>query len=136
MLEKKDKNIRAGRVLKIIRETMKLSQSELGKMADLKASQISNFETGWRGMGDQVRAKLARAIEIPEGELTRMLQSDADEELIQLWLELNQAGANDLVQPLRKIIHIKKLVKENKLSHEVLDHLKRQIKILCDLAEK
>lgn len=134
---KRDKDIKQGRILRLIRESLRFSQSQFGRLTGLAPSQISNYEAGWSGIGDGVRQKIALAIGVPDSELMRMLCSEIEDEgMVGFWLELNQVGADDLIHSLRRVVHIKKMVAEGKLSPDVLDHLKRQIQILCELAEK
>jgi transcriptional regulator with XRE-family HTH domain len=133
---KSERNLRAGTNLRKIREIMNLNQAELARLAVLAPSQISNFETGAKGIGPKICLKLAKVFGVPPEELQRMLQSDGNEERLRLSLEIHRNDIRELAGPFLEMIELKKMASTNKLSQDAWDHLIRQIKMLLRLSKK
>jgi transcriptional regulator with XRE-family HTH domain len=87
---KKEKNIRQGQILKNLRKSAKLTQGQLAQLVGMKPQQISNYESGIRGIGDVAMDHFARAFGITESELRRMLLGEPIDSFRNLWMELNQ----------------------------------------------
>lgn len=54
------------KAIRVVRAAKGVSQQELAKRADISKSLISKIESGSRDMTDQIKQKLADALEVPE----------------------------------------------------------------------
>lgn len=129
------KRLKEGRKVRRLRNYLGLSQNELGRLADLTAQQISNIETGQRGIGPDIGPRLAKVFSLSEKEFRRLLNEDNDDFTV-LWMELHQTqGAEDLIDCFRNLLRIKRAA--NQASRpETLELLQRQIELMALLSKE
>jgi len=89
-----------GRRLKILRKAKKLNQAELAEKAGIETKYLSNLETGRRSPSFEKTVELAKALDVPVGDLFSFDQDEAGPKTLKRQIEtiLTKATAQQLKQ--------------------------------------
>lgn len=129
-----------GENLKLIREALGLSQADLAKLAGIpNKSQVSHLECSRRGIGLKNRRRIAQAVNVPLEELTRMLQSEGNPELIRAWVRVHKVHSDRrtaLISAFNELLSVSEKEASGRIPQEFLDNLLDQIRAQAAMAEK
>lgn len=137
---REDIKLDEGGNLKQMRETLGLTQAELGKLAGISNRTIGFYETGVRNVGRNNGPKIARALGLPVVVFWRFLRSGGESEAIRTVSKVdeikNKNDAEKLLKAFQKIIDLYHKSLKTQGSKDIFEHLMRGIEIMAGLSNK